>query len=1072
MNGWTPLIASVCVNNQRLVDLLLSCRNPSVQIDCVDKSGMTALMYAAKQGSVEITEALIDAKAFVNKVDQKGDSALIHAVKNDHREVVQVLVNQGVDVDLVGSENKVSLMIAIEKNETEIASILVREGDAKVNITNSSGETCLIRATKKSNYKIVELLLEHGANVFDTDSDGNTAVHIAVKGKMGPITQLLLSNPKHGRILYMPNKAGETPYNLDTSQNEGHVLNQVFGARRFLPAEEHETSHQLLGYHLYSASLADFFSEPSLSLPITLGLFARWGSGKSHFLPRLENDMKTFCQPLPVSHQSDKRWIIYLILLAFAAVVVLFGYFAPHGLAIKITIMGIGLSLFLLPVIIIETIRCCARRFEGAHSAIDKIDNYLAYFHLLICITFLRPPSNRGRRTQDLNEALPMRYLFSDRSRIADISEESGVAKLVASLCAEAELEYGFLAFRLLQASLKSNHGRQSIFKLTFCMPTFVHLVLFVLLLLTMGLLLMLDARKYLIASIALGSLALFILLIHFPTIVRVCQSFHRSQYKQARRLAEKFNTMPEGKFVQQLKHNVESLANIVIGIDQFAMRSTRMVVFLDGLDRCEQDKLMKIIELVTILFCYPGMPFIVVYCLDPVSIIKSIEQRITNQSINQNIRSYEYMRTIVHLPFYFPDKSRESYFLDALKGLVSSSFMQSQDMISNDRSPPRPVPSRAIGRENATTRVTLPKDQSTHHAPSLGVASSHMYQSCVLSTWNLSKMLSSDRDCLHDLNPKEMQRLINIISVTGRLLRAYRVSFDWKKLAYWVHLTERWSYHTSWMMFYLLKNAWKYRLNSSLKDVFEDLKMSLPPVKNDKMFDNDSERRFLELFLSNHHPQLLLSDIKNFYPHTINLDPSLKSYIDIAPSESCDVLTDIGRNDAVNTATGPRAIPTSLMGLVTTSTAPRDGFLTSSSAYLNSINAVTATTAGISASAEEHNRDVRVTRSASRHPSANQPIGLNRNKPLTEYSLDDICNVLSTEIEGIDSARLYDYRNILKSQNINGRVLAVCDMDELKCYLNMTFGDWNLFKQWVYGKRMGSDGEEESETTSRLAFY
>ena len=1056
MNGWTPLIASVCVNNQRLVDLILSCPTQIVQIDCVDKSGMSALMHAAKKGSVEITELLIEAKAFVNKVDQKGDSALIHAVKNDHKDVVNVLVSQGADVDLIGSEGKVSLMIAIEKNETEIASILIKEGDAKVNVRNTAGETCLIRATKKSNLKIVEMLLERGANVFETDLEGNTAVHIAVKAKMGAITQLLLSNPKHGRILYMPNKSGETPYNLDTSQNESHVLNQVFGARRFLPAEENETSHQLLGYHLYSASLADFFSEPSLPLPITLGLFARWGSGKSHFLPRLENDMKSFCQPLPVSHQSEKRWVLYLILLIFAAFIVLFGYFAPHGLAVKISIMCFGSFLFLLPVVVIELIRCCSRRFSGAHSAIDKIDNFLAYVHLLLCITFLRPPSNRGRKIQDGSEALPMRFLFSDRSRVADISEETGVAKLVASLCAEAELEYGFLAFRLLQASLKSNHGRQSKFKLTFCIPTYVHLILFVLLILTVGFLLMLGPNEFMIPCIALASVALFILLIHLPTIVRVCQSFHRSQYKRSLRLAEKFNSMPEGKFIQQLKQNVESLANIVIGIDQFAMRSTRMVVFLDGLDRCEQDKLMKIIEMVTILFCYPGMPFIVVYCLDPVSIIKSIEQRINTQIINQNIKSYEYMRTIVHLPFYFPDKSRDNYFLEAMKGLVSSSFMHSQDMLAVERSPARAISSRAVNSNSQ--RLFIQRDYS--HVSGHNNA---LYHSCVLSTWNLSKMLTSDRDCLHDLNPKEMQRLINIISVTGRLLRAYKISFDWKKLAFWVHLTEKWSYHTSWILFYLLKNSWKFRLTTTIRDVFEDLKLTLPPVKSDKMFENDSERRFLELFLTNHHPQITLSDVRNFYPHTVNLDPSLKTYIDALPSEST---TDL-RAEACQTenlvTSGDSGVPSTSSALVTTSNAVRESNWHSSGGYLSTINSVNLNAGGTVG--EEHNRDIRVTRSP-RIPSSTQLQNSGRNRHLTDYSLDDVCNVLSSEIEGIDSARLYDYRTVLRSQNINGKVLAVCDMEELKCYLHMTFGDWNLFKQWVYTKRM-LDSEEESETTA-----
>lgn len=43
----------------------------------------------------------------------------------------------------------------------------------------------------------------------------------------------------------------------------------------------------MLGYELYSSALADMLSEPSLSMPITVGLYARWGSGKSFLLNRL-----------------------------------------------------------------------------------------------------------------------------------------------------------------------------------------------------------------------------------------------------------------------------------------------------------------------------------------------------------------------------------------------------------------------------------------------------------------------------------------------------------------------------------------------------------------------------------------------------------------------------------------------------------------------------------------------------------------------------------------------------------------------------------------------------------------
>ena len=48
-----------------------------------------------------------------------------------------------------------------------------------------------------------------------------------------------------------------------------------------------EENENRLGYDLYSGALADFLSEPALTVPISVGLYAKWGSGKSFLLGKL-----------------------------------------------------------------------------------------------------------------------------------------------------------------------------------------------------------------------------------------------------------------------------------------------------------------------------------------------------------------------------------------------------------------------------------------------------------------------------------------------------------------------------------------------------------------------------------------------------------------------------------------------------------------------------------------------------------------------------------------------------------------------------------------------------------------
>lgn len=61
------------------------------------------------------------------------------------------------------------------------------------------------------------------------------------------------------------------------------IVGQIFGKHRLNANEENEG---MLGYDLYSSALANILTEPSLSMPITVGLYAKWGSGELHAISR------------------------------------------------------------------------------------------------------------------------------------------------------------------------------------------------------------------------------------------------------------------------------------------------------------------------------------------------------------------------------------------------------------------------------------------------------------------------------------------------------------------------------------------------------------------------------------------------------------------------------------------------------------------------------------------------------------------------------------------------------------------------------------------------------------------
>lgn len=56
--------------------------------------------------------------------------------------------------------------------------------------------------------------------------------------------------------------------------------------------------------------------------------------------------------------------------------------------------------------------------------------------------------------------------------------------------------------------------------------------------------------------------------------------------------------------------------------------------------------------------------------------------------------------------------------------------------------------------------------------------------------------------------------------------------------------------------------------------------------------------------------------------------------------------------------------------------------------------------------------------------------------------------------LDGLNTRALQEYTNIIKENNISGRVLIHCDLDELKKLLKMNFGDWEMFKVMIVSLR------------------
>jgi len=68
------------------------------------------------------------------------------------------------------------------------------------------------------------------------------------------------------------------------------------------------------------------------------------------------------------------------------------------------------------------------------------------------------------------------------------------------------------------------------------------------------------------------------------------------------------------------------------------------------------------------------------------------------------------------------------------------------------------------------------------------------------------------------------------------------------------------------------------------------------------------------------------------------------------------------------------------------------------------------------------------------------------RSVKLAQLSVEGVVEFLGS-LSSLKSVSIGKYQDVIRKNNITGRVLLCCDLVELKAVLNMTFGDWELFK-------------------------
>jgi ankyrin repeat protein len=174
----------------------------------------TALMYAARQGSVDAARALAESGADLNVADPDGTPALTFAIINGHYDLAALLVDKGADVNQPdrtgatplysavdmhtlqtsfgrpelaravtdGSVGAAKMLLAHGANpdaplKTKILKRTYQAGDGRL----AEGATPLMRAARSNDVVMMQLLIDAGADLYRQTASGDTPLLVALK---------------------------------------------------------------------------------------------------------------------------------------------------------------------------------------------------------------------------------------------------------------------------------------------------------------------------------------------------------------------------------------------------------------------------------------------------------------------------------------------------------------------------------------------------------------------------------------------------------------------------------------------------------------------------------------------------------------------------------------------------------------------------------------------------------------------------------------------------------------------------------------------------------------------------
>ena len=181
--------------NGNVPSLALKIRD-GCDINGVDESGRTLLMYSLKFGMMECSKWIIARGADVNVATAEGVTALHYAAHDGTNADIKLLLDSGADHRIVDRELRTALHWAMYNTSPHVLRTLIAiSSAAEINAADCTGLTPAMWAAFYGNKEHILQLQDAGADLFTAkDEQGRSAIHLACQpyhGSCGALKVLL-----------------------------------------------------------------------------------------------------------------------------------------------------------------------------------------------------------------------------------------------------------------------------------------------------------------------------------------------------------------------------------------------------------------------------------------------------------------------------------------------------------------------------------------------------------------------------------------------------------------------------------------------------------------------------------------------------------------------------------------------------------------------------------------------------------------------------------------------------------------------------------------------------------------